>query len=306
MDPRAHARPFRLDVDRLAVPGVIGVRARESLSFGGALHVALGPDAGFPEFQQLDDWKSDLSLVDARALAPELRAEAGIVLPEERLAEIEALDREMAELDVPPVSDPREQGALTLLRRARLHVLDAAQRRVLEARGAPFWVAGYTRHSDTLWAHRIGGPAPFQASVSRFDTARRAAEAAGEPPGWIGRARFFDLCRTRWADRALRALTGGVVSEPGLLFGRRCAARWDCGEVVEDEIARAGLDAAAAMAAGAEAVTLPLHGPARRVRMGAFEMEVWSIHPLDAPSEGPWPTRVIEVPAEDVWVPVAG
>ncbi|WP_438040344.1 hypothetical protein [Sorangium sp. So ce128] len=306
MDPRAHDRPIRLDVDRLAVPGVIGVRSRASLSFGGALHVALGPDAGFPEFQQLDDWKSDLPLVDARALAPELRAEAGIWLPEERLAEIEALDREMAELDVPPLSDPRELDALTLLRRARLHALDAAQRRALEARGAPFWVAGYTRHSDTLWAHRIGGSAPFQAWVSRHDTERRAAEAAGEPPGWMGRACFFDLCRTRWADRALRALTGGAVSEPGLLFGRRCAAGWDCGEMVEDEIARAGLDAAAAMAAGAEDVTLPLHGPARRVRMHAFAMQVWSIHPLDAPSEGPWPTRLIEVPAEDVWVPVAG
>lgn len=306
MDSDSSPWPSRLDEARLAVPGVIGVRELQNVSFRRARHVLIGADAGFPEFQQLDDWKSEVAMVDARALAPEQRAAASILLPEEELAEIDAFKREMAELDLAPFVDPQSVANLRIDRRARLRALTDDQRRALEAQDVPFWVAGYTRHSNTLWIHRVGGPGASSAWISQWDAHEAMAATADRPPPLVGRERFFALRNARWADRVLRALSGGAVSEPGLLFARRQLSRWDHGRLVEDDLARSGVEAARRMAAGQEVVHIPRHGRARRVRLAGFELRVWGIHPLDAQKEGPWPTRTIAVPPEDAWVLIDG
>jgi hypothetical protein len=53
------------------------MRDRGELSFSQIPHVILGPDAGFPWCQSLDEWRHDVALVDARALA----ARAGATCP---------------------------------------------------------------------------------------------------------------------------------------------------------------------------------------------------------------------------------
>ena len=126
MNPDLDARPVRLNARRLAVPGVIGMRDPSGVSFSRVPHVLIGPDAGFPEFQPLDEWKNDVVLVDARALASGLRAAAGIRLPEEEIAECEALERELAEYGHlhAPVLSGEALSALRLAGRARLRAID--------------------------------------------------------------------------------------------------------------------------------------------------------------------------------------
>jgi hypothetical protein len=296
------AHPLRLEVDRLAAPGRIGMRDPRGLSFARAPHLLVGPDAGFPEFQPLDEWKCDVALVDARALSSEVRAAAGIQLPEEAIAVGEAYDRDLAEAGArcPPMLDGEEVSALRLAERARLHAIEDSARRVLVDSGASYWVAGYTRHSDTLWVHRVGGAEPFSRWADRWET-----EYAGDPPLTIARARFRAILSTRWPDRVLRALSGGAVSEPALLFARRRLARWPVGCVVEDDLAHAAIEAEARIAAGDEVVDVPLHGPVRRVRLPAFTLRASEMNPLDAVAGKPCRTRAIEVPREDVYVPLA-
>lgn len=284
------------------MPGVIGVRSRHGLSFGDLVHVVLGPDAGFPESQPLDEWKGDVALVDARSLPPEVRKEAGIQLPEEELAELGAHDWEMADLGLSSYfdswGDERTLAALAVEQRARLTPLDEKACRVLTALGHPWWLAGYTRHSSTLWAHRRGGPAPLESWVQRWDDLY--ASAVGEvPPGWLPRQRYQELWSVRWGDRVLQALSDGAVTEPGLLFARGHGL---LDELVEDDVVPAALEAAARMSAGAEEVVVPLHGPARKVRLPAFVVHAWELHPLDARGDGPWPRHEVHVPAEDAWV----
>ncbi len=240
--------------------------------------MVLGPDAGFPEFQPLGDWKSDVVMVDARALAPEARAAAGIKLPEEEIAEHEALDRELEEYGAlsAPTLGAEALSALRLAGRARLWPIDEQARRALADRGASLWVAGYTRHSETIWAHRVGGSEPFALWVSRYES-----EFAGGLPANLARDRGRALVSTRWPDRVLRALSGGAVSEPALLFARRQLARWPAELLVEDDLAHAGVEAAARMAAGEDVVDMPLHGPVRRVRLPGFTLHAWEINPLD-------------------------
>lgn len=300
---RLFGRPLRLDTTRLAVPGVLGMRDPAGLSFDREPHVLLGPDAGFPEFQALDEWRSDTAVVEGRALSPVLRAEVGIQLPEESLAELQARDREVAGFDVPPLSDPRELARLAVLERARLMPLDGPTREALEMRDVPLWIAGFTRHSSTLWVHRIGGPAPFKAWANTWDADVDTKPADEARPSWMTRERYYALCRTHWADRVLRALSDGAVSEAGLLFARRRWAGWDFEVLVEDDVAHAAVDVAAQMVAGADEVLLPWHGVASRVRLPAFTQQVWEVHPLDARGAGPSPTHDLKVPEEDVWVP---
>ena len=300
---RLFGRPLRLDTTRLAVPGVLGMRDPAGLSFDRERHVLLGPDAGFPEFQPLDEWKCDIAMIDGGALSPDLRAEVGIQSPEERLAELQAQDREMAGFDGPPLSDPRELARLAVLERARLMPLDGPTREALEVRDVPLWIAGFTRHSSTLWVHRIGGPAPFKAWANMWDAELDTEPADEARPSWMTRERYYALYRTRWADRVLRALSDGAVSETGLLFARRRWAGWDFDGLVEDEAVHAAVGAAAQMVAGADEALLPWHGVVLRVRLPAFTQQVWEVHPLDARGAGPSPTRHLKVPAEDVWVP---
>ena len=294
-------RPLRLVGNRLLVPGVIGVRNPHSLSFDDLVHVLVGPDAGFPEGQALDEWKRDLALVDASALPAGLRKEAGLQLPAEERAELEAREREFAEfpeLGGPLWATERALGELVLDERTRLTPLDERARRVLEAHGHAYWVAGYSRVTSHLWVHRIGGAAPFKAWVGRWDEVREDS-ADGGPPEWMRRGQYFALWRVRWVDRMLRALSDGAVTEPLLLCVNRHEELY---ELVEDDILQAGIDAAARISTGADEVVIPLHGPARRVRLPAFTIRVSEADPFDARPGAPWPLRDVEVPAEDAWV----
>jgi hypothetical protein len=290
-------RPFRLAESRLAVPGVIGVRSPSSLSFGKRVHVLLGPDAGFPEAHPLAEWKSDVPLVDARELPPELRKQADIRLPEEERAEFEVYLWEMAELDAEFAPDTRELKALALDQLARLTSLDAQTRHFLESHGQAYWLAGYTRHSDTLWVHRVGGAAPFQSWVNWRDTVRQDEDPGA--PAWLSPEAWSDLWRARWADRVLRALSGGVVTEAALLLAHSYKGSQN---LLEDDVTQAGIEAAERMAAGADEVELPLHGPARRVRLPGFTLTVWEMNPLDIKPGEPAPSHETHVPAEDAWV----
>ncbi|WP_205525550.1 hypothetical protein [Pyxidicoccus trucidator] len=295
-------RPLRIVGRRLAVPGIIGVRDPHGIPLNGSVHVLIGPDAGFPESQPMDDWKRDLALADVRALPPEVRSEAGIQLPEEERAELEAQDREMADLGLSScfnlAADERTLAELAVEQRARMAPLDVRARRVLTAHGYGYWLAGYTRHSSMLWVHRIGGPSPFRASVSRWSEIRED-ESGEAPPGWMDEEKYFALWRTRWFDRMFRALSDGAVTEPGLLFAN---GHGELDEVVEDDVVHAGVEAAARMAAGADEVLIPLHGPARRVRLPAFVMRAWDTYPLEVSSGEPEQSRDVHVPAEDAWV----
>ncbi|QSQ21831.1 hypothetical protein JY651_42905 [Pyxidicoccus parkwayensis] len=294
-------RPFRLvDGSRLAVPGVIGLREAWSLSFGQMEHVLLGPDAGFPEFQPVDEWKNEVALVDARALPPEVRKEAGIRTPEEERAELEAFCAEAAAFDWPRSMEERRLEDLRVLERARLTPLDDRARGVLTAHGYAYWLAGFTRHSDILWVHRIGGTAPLAAWTSIWLETRRTPDVEG-PPEWLASEKYSELWRTRWTDRVLRELSDGAVTEAGLLFARVREAVF---HLAEDDLARAGTEAAARMAANADEVMIPLHGPARRVRLPPFILKVYERSPFEAratPGEL-IPLREMLVPGEDTWV----
>ncbi|MBZ4422326.1 hypothetical protein [Myxococcus sp. RHSTA-1-4] len=273
------------------------MRAPSSLSFGKRVHVLLGPDAGFPEAHPLAEWKSDVALVDARTIPPELRRQADLRLPEEERAEFEVYLWEMAEQNAEFMPDTRELEALNLDQLARLTSLDAQTRHFLESHGQAYWLAGYTRHSDTLWLHREGGAAPFKSWVNWRDTVRE--DASPGAPGWLSREAWSDLWRVRWADRVLRALSGGEVTEAALLLAHAHRGRR---HLIPDDIAQAAAEAAARMAEGADEVELPLHGPARRVRLPGFTMTVWETHPLDIKPGAPAPSHETHVPAEDAWV----
>ncbi|RKH56125.1 hypothetical protein [Corallococcus aberystwythensis] len=282
-------RPFRLVETRLAVPGVIGMRNAWSLSFGKMPHVLIGPDAGFPEFQPLDDWKNEVALVDARALPREVREEAGLKDPAEERAMF--ADSELADL-----IDEGHLENLRILERARLTPLDERARGVLTAHGHAYWLAGYSRHSSTLWVHLIGGAAPRQAWAGYWSTPPPQPPAEG-PPAWLSPEVYLELRLARWADRVLRALSDGMVTETGLLFARVREATF---HLAEDDLAQAGMEAAALMAAGADEVVLPLHGPARRVRLPPFIRNVHERSPFERAE--PSHMREIHVPAEDAWM----
>ncbi|MBN8467400.1 hypothetical protein JYJ95_12825 [Corallococcus exiguus] len=141
------------------MPGVIGMREAWSLSFGKMPHVLIGPDVGFPEVQPLDEWKNEVALVDARALPRKVREEAGLKDPEEERAML-------AEIEEAYCMEERVLENLRILERTRLTPLDERARGVLTAHGHAYWLAGYTRHSDMLWVHHVGGAAPRQAWTS--------------------------------------------------------------------------------------------------------------------------------------------
>ncbi|NPD28522.1 hypothetical protein [Corallococcus exiguus] len=282
-------RPFRLVEARLAVPGVIGMREARRLSFGKMPHVLIGPDAGFPEFQPLDEWKNEVALVDARALPLEVRKEAGLKDPAEEHARL-------VEMEWAYYMGEGKLEDLRILERARLTPLDEKARGVLTAHGHAYWLAGYSRHSSMLWVHLIGGAAPRQAWTSIWSTPPPQPLGEG-PPAWLSPEAYSELRLARWADRVLRALSDGMVTETGLLFARVREAIWD---LAEDDLARAGMEAAAHMAAGADEVVLPLHGPARRVRLPPFILSVHERSPFER--EEPSRLREVHVPAEDAWI----
>ncbi|NMO17239.1 hypothetical protein HPC49_22845 [Pyxidicoccus fallax] len=279
------------------MPGIIGVRSPSSLSFGKRVHVLLGPDAGFPETHPLVEWKTDVALVDARTIPPELRRQADLRLPEEERAEFEVYLWEMAEQNAEFMPNTRELEALDLDQLARLTSLDAQTRHFLESHGLAYWLAGYTRQSDTLWVHREGGAAPFKAWVSLRDAVRE--DAAPGAPGWLSPETWSDLWRVRWADRVLRALSGGEVTEAALLLAHAHKGRQ---QLLPDDIAQDAAEVAARMAEGADEVELPLHGPARRVRLPGFTMTVWEVSPRDLKPGESAPSHETHVPAEDAWV----
>ena len=201
-------RPFRLVESRLAVPGVIGMREARHLSFGKMQHVLFGPDAGFPEAHPLAERKSDVALVDAREVSPELRKQADIRLPEEERAEFEVYLWEMAEQNAEFMPDTRELKALALDQLSRLTALDAQTRHFLESHGQAYWLAGYTRHSDTRWVHRVGGAAPSQSWVQWRDAVRED-----------GRGRGRSAPRLDWAGLLRRRVSAGdewLLLRPGV------------------------------------------------------------------------------------------
>ncbi|APR78855.1 Hypothetical protein A7982_04202 [Minicystis rosea] len=276
------------------------MRAPAELSYSGIPHVLIGPDAGFPWCQPLDEWKGDIALVNARSLSSAMRAAAGIKLPEERLAECEELDRWSIDAGTAPMFDEDMLSALRVAGRARLQAIDRDARRVLAEHGAAFWVAGYSRVSATMSIHRVGGPEPFALWALHWDT-----ELGGAPPASLPLERFQALASTRWMDRVLRALSGGAVSEPALLFAQRQLVALHGVLLVEDEVAHAGVEAAKRMAAGDDVVDVPLHGPVRRVRLPGFTQHVLEADPNTATAGEPCPRRAVEVPAEDVYVRMA-
>ncbi|MFP2905375.1 hypothetical protein ACLESD_10025 [Pyxidicoccus sp. 3LFB2] len=257
----------------------------------------LGPDAGFPEAHPLAQWKSDVALVDARTLPPELRKQANLRLPEEERAEFEVYLWEMAEQNAEFMPDTRELEALNLDQLARLTSLDAQTRHFLESHGLAYWLAGYSRHSDTLWVHREGGASPSRAWVNWRDAVRE--DTSPTAPGWLSQEAWADLWRVRWADRVLRALSNGEVTEAALLLAQ---ANKGPRRLIPDDVSQAAVEVAARMAEGADEVELPLHGPARRVRLPGFTMTVWELHPLDLQPGEPAPSHETHVPAEDAWV----
>jgi hypothetical protein len=195
--------------------------------------------------------------------------------------------------------EERRRTDLRILERARLTPLDERARHVLKAHGFSYWLAGFTRHSDTLWVRRIGGSTPSEAWTSIWLPTRWEPDAEG-PPGWLKPEAYSELVRSRWADRVLRVLSDGAITETGLLFAR---VRQAIFSLVEDDVARAGAEAAARMAAGADEVMIPLHGLALRVRLPAFTMKVWRHSPFEAWTNGePAPLHETRVPAEDTWV----
>ena len=273
--------PLRLEEARLAMPGVIGVSAAWD---GVVCCVGVGRDAGFPGFQPLDEWKHDVALVDARALGCEVRAAAGLRLPEDELVEMEAVDREMGASGCHGWVSAAERDPLAIASRAHLLPLTSTQQAALVARGVPFWVAGYTRHSSTLWLHRVTGAHAARAPPMLRDDPRHVNR-------WLGQEPRDAVFRARWADRVLQALSDGDVTLDGLLlYARRRSVRGERRSPPADvrrRRARAGLVAAQRIVAGQEVVDVPLHGRARRVSLPAFSIQVATEDPFGPGSDPP-------------------
>lgn len=287
--------PARLHGSRLAIPGIIGVPS--AVSFGKASYVLTGPHAGFPEFQPLDEWKSYVSLADHHALAPDVREAAGIELPEAVLARIADEDREMEAVDLPGdlFHDDAMRGRLLLAASAPMLPLPERAPSLLDVRGVPYWRAGYSRISGAVWLE-WRAPAGWRASFGVHDVNQLGVASAGG----LARDAYQALFWSVWVSRALRALSGGAVSEQMVLFARAHAVGWHAVPLARDAVVAAGVEARVRIDAREDWVDVPLHGRARRVAMPPFELRVWDADPFSG-DEAAAPARTFLVPREDVW-----
>ena len=270
----------RLDEPYLAIPGVIGVASEWS---GRCAYVAVGRDAGFPGFQPLDEWKTEVALVATDALTLEQRRAAKLRLPADELADADAWARELASFGGARADDDGEAGALEVAARAALQSITDEQRQLLTSLDVPFWIAGYTRHSSTLWLHHHAGVDVSHAFVALDDSRHAPSPFANAP-----------LARECWADRVLRALSGGVIGARALAYARRRAAGWTRERLLDDDLARAGLVAAERIADGDSIVDIPLHGRVRQQTLPPFT--IWVGDRQDAQTG-----RQLSVPRADVW-----
>ena len=234
----------------------------------------VGPDAGLPRLQPLLEWKSGVRGVEERALDDATRAELDLPRPADVLARIEREQRELEEAMGMRASPDPDRARWKWASLARWRPVSATVSLGLSARGIVHFDAGYTRHSETLWCHRLG---------------------ANERAQWVMRPiDASSVERACWADRVLRALSGGVLGEDALGF-----ARWlEVAAVHEaEEPAATMADVAAAVLAGQARVTVPRHGVAVRHALPAFVVESWSVDPRAGGGE----RTTVDVPAEDVW-----
>jgi hypothetical protein len=285
----------RFQKPTLAVPGVIGV-----LSYYDVQYVQLGPDAGWPVPQPMLDWSSDFLFVEKRALSLKARALLGRKLPDEALAEALALNADMASVDVPPIYEEAALEELRLAHSARLLIVPPEQHEPLQGQGVPVYRAGYSRVMSYL---RLDIPQDTQVLrlwISEPDELFLYSPEA--PPPSVSNAQFLGWVRALWIDRALRALTQGVISESAVHAARACDSRfWNRLPLLKDGALQAAMEAAAQMSAGAPAVTLPFHGRAVRLRLPPFEVLCESRDasgkPLGLGAQSPF-----TVPAEDAWL----
>lgn len=249
--------------------------------------VWLGADAGLPRTTPLFTWKSGMALADVRALPEDVRRAAAIELPEEERARIEADEREMEEAMQEAGArwsvTPRDP-SLAWREQARLLPISKRQAEVLDALGAPYFEAGYTRTSEVLYVGRAGQPMSY---VWRDETSFRTPR----------HRRAFEAT---WADRVFRALTDDVVTEPAVSFAKRTEESWGFDErVVDDADTAAAERARASIEAQEDAVELPRGGTVWRVPLPAFEVKL-----CHDPIRFVVPENVREaftVPARDVW-----
>lgn len=209
---------MRLHGPELCVLGAIAVRAGV---------VRLDGHAFPPGIQPLFEWERGVVLIDARSLT-------------------DAVDRDL-------LSD-EERAALRLEEAVPLTALDEERASQLIARGRALFEAGYTRHSLTLWLHRLGAE-----ERRSFIGPDGWAVVRGARPRWMQEPRFARLWESRCADRVFRAMSGGVVREGAALFADRLRKwPWERFESVSgDDVERAAHEARAAIAAGEEQVQLP-------------------------------------------------
>jgi len=287
----------------LAVPGVIGVRF-VGCGYDRRLRlVDLGRDAGFPAVQALEEWKGVQTLVEAGAVDDGVAAAVGVVPAVRQLEQLSAEIEEHRRWDAVMPEQETRLDALRLVVRWPWIVVGREAWAVLDGLRVPYWAAGYTRHSDSAMVLRAGR----WAMAGRFASVRPL-----EPGGMLPACDEAPLLwQATWADRVLRALSGGAVTEPGLQF-----AQWQTGgdvlsseELVADDIARAGATVARRMSSGAcDEVDLPLHGRAVAVRMPAAAVPIQLLPPGAA--LGDWgsggETDELVLPAETVWVLAPG
>lgn len=288
----------RFPLQRLTVPGVIGV-----VSFYGLHYAQLGPDAGWPVPQAMLDWKTDFFFVERRMLTLEARALLGEKLPDEELAQALALNADMESVEAPPLYDEAALAELRLANSARLLLVRPELHLALRKQGVPVYRAGYSRVTSYLYVELPEGKAttclwiqdPDPLFLYRPDT----------PAPEVSDQRLVELGRALWIDRALRALTHGVLSESAVHAARSCELHfWNKMRLVRDGSVQAAVEAVSRMKAGDRIVALPLHGRAFRVRLPPFEIRCDDADPFAQPYR-PGHRRTLTVPAEDGWF-VAG
>ena len=277
----------------LRVPGVIGVVLDPAPP-----RVEVGVDAGWPRFQPMDQWKGEpWQLVERASIDHSAAEAAGIVLAEIALATMSDEEARWQELQstwggTTALHGERAMQTLRLRARQRLIALDAPAATSLRRQGIPVWGVGYSRHREQL---RVVLPGHAGEIVIGGHDVPIAVDEGRLPPQ-IRLAAAQALCRAVWFDRVLRALSDGAITE--LAVQAALAAHTDrpLDEVVDDDVARAGAEAAARVTACAAEVEIPRYGTAYRVHLPAILVGFETEGP-----DGPLRAR-LPVAAEDRWI----
>ncbi len=157
----------RLSSPRLAVPGVIGLMETPDVRY-----VLAGVDAGWPIFQPMDEWKTEVLLVEKRALSLEDRAVLERKLPDVELAEALALNADIESYELPPPHPEEELRSLKLASAARLLVVSESEQRSLTGRGLPVYRVGYHRGPSVLSVEVVEGKESTPTRISAFEVSR--------------------------------------------------------------------------------------------------------------------------------------